>query len=253
MKRIIAIAAASTFLLTGCAATTERYQMYVTGQAQIEAARYSAQAEKYRAMAAIASGGSETSKVAAVIAMISGNEATAGGSGAAQLQAPRDEAQSVLQWAAVLVPALVTGYSIYSTTKLGIANSDNAAATARSTNEAFVAMAGQIQAPVVPAPVLPQANVTTTNTTTTNLSGAGVIGSGTYAPQNNPVLSGTGVIGDGTFTPAPVVVTPVVPNSTVVPIVPAVTNPTVVTPTNPAVVPIVVAPPGSAVVGPTAP
>lgn len=244
----------TALILGGCASTTE-YGTYAQGQAHIETARYAAEAAKYKAMADIAASGDATAKVAAMFALaMGGNGPGAGGHGAStQLKAPEAPGQSILQWASVLVPALTQGYGIYSNTKLGMTNSNNAARIAESTNSTFLGIAGKIQSPA--------ANVTTTTTTTlsgtgvigsgsyatnanptTTLSGTGVIGSGTYAPEANPVttLSGTGTMGSGSYTPAPVVVTPVVTNP-VVQVTPVVTNPVVITPVVP-VVPVVVAP-----------
>jgi hypothetical protein len=199
-------------VLSGCATTAE-YSMYAEGQARIEAAKYAAEAARYNAMAKIAESGDPAAKVAAVMALALGNS-TANQQTSAQLKAPEAPGDSALRWASILVPSLTQGYSIYSNTKLGMAQSNNSARVAISTNEAFLGMASQIQAPVV---TTPQANVTNTTTTTTStasntsysLSGTGVLGNGTYSTTANPTtttsntntLSGSGVVGSGRNTP----------------------------------------------------
>jgi hypothetical protein len=96
------------------------------------------------------------------------------------IQAPRES--GALQWASVLVPGLTNLYSIAANTRVSMAQSDNSARVAMSTNESFVGIAGKIQAPV--------ANVTTTTT----LSGTGTMGAGSYtttdshATTTNPAL-----------------------------------------------------------------
>jgi hypothetical protein len=236
LNRAVIGALALSILLGGCASTAD-YNIYAQGQAQIEAAKYAAEAAKYNAMAQIASSGSESSKIAAVMAMVMG-----GGSGSGQstqLRAPESPGATALAWASILVPSLTQGYAIYSNTKLGMAQSNNSARVSESTNSAFVGMgnsiqaagssgntalaslatssnrslvslAGQIQAPQ------PNISYTLSGTgvlgsgtySTSSLGGNGVIGSGTYSTQANPVttssqytLSGTGVLGNGTNAP----------------------------------------------------
>lgn len=184
--------------MTGCASTKE-YQIYAEGQARIEAAKYAAEAARYNAMAKIAESGDTSAKVAAVIALAMG-AASNGQSNSAQLRAPEAPGDSALRWASILVPSLTQGYSIYANTKLGMAQSNNSARVAISTNETFYGLAGKIQAPVV---TTPQANVT--SNTSYTLSGTGVLGSGSYSTIANPTtthtLSGTGVLGNGTNAP----------------------------------------------------
>lgn len=65
MKTLIALTLAAA--LVGCS-STEEYKLYSNGQAQIETAKYNADAAKYAAMADIARSGTESAKVAAVMA-----------------------------------------------------------------------------------------------------------------------------------------------------------------------------------------
>ena len=57
--------------LAGCASTGD-YAAYANGQAQIEAARHSADAARYKAMSDIAATGDNSAKVAAVMALALG-------------------------------------------------------------------------------------------------------------------------------------------------------------------------------------
>lgn len=146
MKLLALIFAA--LALVGCASTD--YAQYSKAQTDIATARHNADAEKYKAFAAIAQQGDATAKVAAVMAMAMGQ----GGSGAQNtLQAP--QANEALQWAGILVPGLTQVAGIAANMRVGIAQSNNAARVAESTNSTFAGIAGLIQA----APT-----VTTTNT-----------------------------------------------------------------------------------------
>ena len=124
--------------LAGCATTD--YAQYSKAQTDIATARHNADAEKYKAFAAIAQQGDATAKIAAVMAMAMGQGSVSQNS----LQAP--QANEALLWAQVLVPGLtqVMGmrYNYLST----VTQSNNAAATAQSTNSTFSNIAGLIQA-----------------------------------------------------------------------------------------------------------
>lgn len=166
--------------LAGCASPGD-YAAYANGQAQIEAARHAADAARYKAMSDIAAGGDSTAKVAAVMALAIGQQGAA--QGAMRIQAPKTDSEIALQWASILVPGITNVAGIAYGAKVATNASDNAAAVSMSTNNAFLGMAGQIQAPGVPA-----ANVYTQTTNTTNtdrhdqtLSGTGTLGSGDYA------------------------------------------------------------------------
>jgi hypothetical protein len=194
----------SIAILSGCA--SGEYKMYVESVTKVEMSKSLAEAAKYKAMSDIAASGSESAKMAAVMALALGGNNNNGGGQQTQLKPPTDIGQTALQWAGLFVPMLTQAYGIHANTQLGMANSNNSARISESTNAAFLGIAGKIQAPVT---VLPQANVTTTSTdshnTATTLSGSGVIGSGTYAANpttTTSTLSGTGVLGSGTYTTA---------------------------------------------------
>lgn len=185
-KRVI-VAVAVLAALAGCA-SPDMYRQYAEGQAKIEVAKYTAQAEKYKAIAQIAGTGDSTAKVAAVVAMAMGDMGGGGGGGgtggSAQLQAPKDPSDTAIQWASILVPATVQGFGIKAnrdvairqsdnSTTLGIRQSDNAASVQISTNQTMqgisLGIANLIPQTISALPSAPPpSNTTTTNTTTTN-------------------------------------------------------------------------------------
>jgi len=153
MKLIVPLIAVLS--LTGCA--TAEYQAY----ADAHKAQAAAQTARYQALADIAKQGDTTAKVAAVMSLQMG-----GGQQNTQINAPKSWADYALQWTGLLLPTVGQIYTINKQTTLGMRQSDNATAVAVSTNNAFVGIAGKIQAPA--------ANVTT-------IGGNGVIGSGSYS------------------------------------------------------------------------
>jgi len=167
--------------LTGCA--TAEYAAY----ADAHKAQAAAQTARYQALADIARQGDTTAKVAAVMSLQMG-----GSQQNAQIAAPKSWADYAMQWTGLLLPTIGQVYTINKQTSLGMRQSDNATALGISTNNAFVGIASQIQAPA--------ANVT--------LSGTGVIGAGSYSiGANSGANSGNsgrlagGSITDNTATP----------------------------------------------------
>jgi hypothetical protein len=194
--RLIAILAALS--LTGCA--TAEYQAY----ADAHKAQAAAQTARYQALAEIAKQGDTTAKVAAVMSLQMG-----GGQQNTQINAPKSWADYALQWTGLLLPTVGQIYTINKQTTLGMRQSDNATAVAVSTNNAFVGIAGKIQAPA--------ANVTT-------IGGNGVIGAGSYSiGANSGSNSGnSGLLAGGNIT-----------DNTAVPTVVTNTNTTTTTTTGP--------------------
>jgi len=184
--------------LTGCA--TAEYQAY----ADAHKAQAAAQTARFQALADIAKQGDTTAKVAAVMSLQMG-----GGQQNAQIAAPKSWADHALQWTGLLLPTVGQIYSVNKQTSLGMRQSDNATALGISTNNAFVGMASQIQAPA--------ANVTT-------IGGNGVIGAGTYSigansgsnSGNSGRLAG-GSITDNTSVPTVVTSTNTTTTNTVAP------------------------------------
>lgn len=159
---ILALASAALLAMGGCA--TGDYAVYAKSQGEVETARHAAEAEKYKALAGIAATGSDTARVAAVMALALGNGGGQGAAASTALRAPEAN-NTFLQWASVLIPGAVQAFGINAGMHTAMRQSDNAAATAISTNGTFSAIAGLIQAPgaitntdrhdtVTPAPVV---------------------------------------------------------------------------------------------------
>jgi PBP1b-binding outer membrane lipoprotein LpoB len=151
--KLIAITLAA-FALTGCA--TGQYQAY----ADAHKAQAASQTARYQALADIAKMGDTTAKVAAVISLNAGSAPQN-----AQIATPKSWADYALQSIGLFLPTIGQVYAVNKQTSLGMRQSDNATALGISTNQAFVGIASQIQAPA--------ANMT--------ISGSGVIGSGSYS------------------------------------------------------------------------
>lgn len=149
MKYLILLFIAA--LTTGCATSDAAYYHALE-------ARFKAEGERHRAIAKIGSGAnvSDVAKVASVMAL-----QEHGGSSQVQIAPPRSAMDSILQAVGILAPALVQAYGIRANTQLGMAQSNNAARVAESTNSTFLGMASHIQAPMAPA-----ANVSTVTTNT---------------------------------------------------------------------------------------
>lgn len=116
-------------ILSGCASTTD-YEQYARSAEAASVARSAALAD-------IAKSGDSGAKIAAVMAL-------AMGAGNAQMQAP--QANSALLWAQVLVPGLTQVMGMRYNYLSNVTQSNNAAATAQSTNSTFSNIAGLIQA-----------------------------------------------------------------------------------------------------------
>lgn len=186
MFKRVTVAVAVLAALAGCA-SPEMYRQYADGQAKIEVAKYTAQAEKYKAIAQIAGTGDSTAKVAAVVAMAMGDMGGggAGTGGSAQLAPPKDPSDTAIQWASILVPATVQGFGIKAnrdvairqsdnSTVLGIRQSDNAASVQISTNQTMqgisLGIANLIPQTISALPSAPPPSNTTTTNTTNNYS-----------------------------------------------------------------------------------
>lgn len=141
MKALI-IAVAAIVSLAGCASTQE-YTAYVEAQKAIHSARAQAETARYQALAEIAKTGDTAAKVAAVISLNQGAPANS----SPNVAMPISNAEVARQWASILVPAVTQGYIANQGAKVAITQSNNSASVAKSTNETFANIAGQIQAP----------------------------------------------------------------------------------------------------------
>jgi hypothetical protein len=153
MKRILFLLLIP-FLLLGCA--NPEYIKYLDVQSKIESdransvsaeatAKHNADAEKYKAMAAIAAGGDQTAKVAAVMAIALGQASApqTPQEPRATLQAP--PINQALQWASVLVPSLTNMVGMNYAFRTSEVQSNNAREVSVSTNGAFTSMGTNIK------------------------------------------------------------------------------------------------------------
>jgi len=195
MLNKLILASALTLGLVGCASPD--YLQYSKSMQEIAASKNSADTEKYKALASIASSGDSTAKVAAVMALSSMGSTTQGTSSLMQPQP-----NTALQWASILVPGLTQVAGMRYNYMSQSVSSNNATALGISTNSTFSAIAGKIQAPTV------------INT----LSGTGTLGSGAYSTSDN----------HSTLTEAPFAVPTVIQPTVITPV--TVIEPTVITP-----------------------
>lgn len=175
MRRIALFSLSILFFLSGCA--TNEYARYAEMQERIQIAKYTAEAERYKAMASIGLNGDTTTKVAAMMSMAGFNSNNQNQT--AFIQPPKTAWENTRDVLSIFLPAFVQGYGIYASSRTAQNASDNARMTSMSTNDAFIGMAGKIQAPA--------SNVNTTYT----LSGTGVIGNGTYSTVDTHPTSTT--------------------------------------------------------------
>lgn len=219
MKKVI-LATALVVALTGCASTD--YLEYAKAQVAIASAKSESEKARYEALSKIAQTGGDAAKVAAVISIQMNQQSS---QPTQSIAAPKSTGDTILQWASVIVPAATQAYAIGKNAEVQIQSSNNSAAVAQSTNNAFVGIASKIQAPG--AVSNSTSTVTNTTTTTTNTDS-------THAPtvvtQPAPLV---------VTQPAPVIVDPTVVNPVVVnQPAPTIVNPVVVQPqvVNPVVV-----------------
>lgn len=159
MKKLILVAALA---LAGCA--TGEYNQYTAAQVQIQKYKSDAETARVQALAAIATNGDATARVAAVMALQFSQQAQP----TQQIVAPRSPGETALQWASILVPTLGQAYAVNKNaqvamnssnnqTQVGLAQIQSTADVTRATNGTFVSIAELIQNPTVltqPAPVL---------------------------------------------------------------------------------------------------
>lgn len=143
MRRLISsFLIAAVAVLSGCASAD--YAAYAK-------AHEAAQVERSKALAAIATSGSDTAKVAATMALTFGAQTT--------LQAPRDGWDRALQALGIAAPLAVQAYGIQKQTQLGIVQSNNALSASQDANATMLGFGGLINSPVVvpqPDPVIVQ-------------------------------------------------------------------------------------------------
>jgi hypothetical protein len=139
--KLLAILAASV-ALAGCG-TTEQYKMYADTQKSIAQANAMAETARYAALAEIAKTGDSGARVAAVMSINFGSQ---GGNGprVQQVAPPKTFGETALQWTSVLLPSLTNIYGITANRQVAVTQSNNQAAVAKSTNDTFATMNGNM-------------------------------------------------------------------------------------------------------------
>ena len=139
--KLLAILAA-TLALVGCG-TTEQYKMYAETQKSIAQANAMAETARYAALAEIAKTGDSGARVAAVMSINFGSQ---GGNGprVQQVAPPKSFGETALQWTSVLLPSLTNIYGITANRQVAVTQSNNQAAVAKSTNDTFATMNGNM-------------------------------------------------------------------------------------------------------------
>lgn len=188
-KKLLVITIGAAFLATGCATSRvdPNYAARLQAQASIDQVRAQAELEQAKAETArmvalqkIGESGDTQARQFAVFALaVAGTNGknTSSHQSAPLPPPPESTSETVLKWAQVIsgpVAVLGSGYFGY---KLGVAQSNNQAATTIAGYNTFGTIAN--------------AGFTSNNTIAGHIQ----------APQPNITLSGTGVIGSGSFTP----------------------------------------------------
>lgn len=138
MRKVLLTTLLGTLFLAGCA--TGDYKLYADTQRAIAASKAQAEVARYAALAEIAKTGDSGAKVAAVLSIQMG--AGPGGQTQAQIAAPRNAGDTILQWTSVLLPSLTQLYSVNANKNIAVTQSNNAAAVAMSTNTTMANIAG---------------------------------------------------------------------------------------------------------------
>jgi hypothetical protein len=139
--KLLAILTA-TVALVGCG-TTEQYKMYADTQKSIAQANAMAETARYAALAEIAKTGDPGAKVAAVMSINFGAQ-SGNGPRVQQIAPPKTFGETALQWTSVLLPSLTNLYGISANRSIATTQSNNQAAVAKSTNETFATMNGNM-------------------------------------------------------------------------------------------------------------
>lgn len=198
MRSIIAISIAALFT-AGCATNTD-YKMYAETQAKIAQANAVAQTARYNALAEIAKSGDNAAKVAAVLSIQLGTASGTAQQPQQNIAAPEDLNQKMLRWAGVLLPTVTQGLGIAAQLhaanvqkQIAVTQSNNAAATAQSTNNTFAAMSNNMATSNTNIAKAGFDAVGAAGTALTNVATAGLT-----ATQNTATAGFTGIQSVGT-------------------------------------------------------
>jgi hypothetical protein len=117
--------------------------MYAETQKSIAQANAMAETARYAALAEIAKTGDSGARVAAVMSINFGSQ---GGNGprVQQVAPPKTFGETALQWTSVLLPSLTNIYGITANRQVAVTQSNNQAAVAKSTNDTFATMNGNM-------------------------------------------------------------------------------------------------------------
>lgn len=136
--KTVSLTICSVLILAGCASGPSNYQLYADTQAKIAQANAVSDTARYNALLEIAKNGDSAAKVAAVLSIQMGQ---GGGSRPQQQVAPPEDWDTkLLRWAGLILPTATQLYGIHSQRQVAITQSNNAAATAASTNQTFATM-----------------------------------------------------------------------------------------------------------------
>jgi hypothetical protein len=141
MRKITLTVATLALLTVGCASNND-YKLYADTQRAIAQAHRDTDIARYQALSKIAETGDSASKVAAVMSLNMG-----AGNTSPRIQPvnpPKSIAETALQWTSVLLPSLTQVYGISANRQIAITQSNNQAAVAKSTNDTFAAMNGNM-------------------------------------------------------------------------------------------------------------
>lgn len=207
----------SLFVLSGCA--SKDYALYAETQHKIAQANAVAETARFAALAEIGKSGSDAAKVAAVLSIQMGG-APNNSPKTQNVAPPESWGDVVFKWSALVVPQVTQFYSIHRNSAVAMRQSDNAAATAQSTNQAMVniAKSGTDSNATIAGAGFSAINTsntagfnalrdssTSSNNSLSNLGIAGFNSLGTVASKiqapapNQTIIHGNGVIGSGTY------------------------------------------------------
>ena len=187
------LALCGVIVLTGCA--TKDYALYAETQQKIAHAQAMSDAARYAALAEIAKQGDSAAKVAAVMSLQMG-ASNNNGPRVQQVAPPKSFGDTALQWTSVILPSFTQLYGINANRQISITQSNNQAAVARSTNETFATMNGNMatsntaiaNAGLTAATTIANSGLTAVTTTasngltaTSNVATAGIAQVGTTA------------------------------------------------------------------------
>jgi hypothetical protein len=142
MIKNIAIALTVAVMTVGCA-TNKDYQLYAETQQKIAQAQAMSDTARYAALAEIAKTADPGARVAAVMSINFGSQ-SGNSPRVQQVNPPKTFGDTALQWTSVLLPSLTQFYSISANRQVAITQSNNAAAVAKSTNDTFATMNGNM-------------------------------------------------------------------------------------------------------------